>query len=479
MAEPMNDIEWAVKETKARVPLITLHQEYYRGQHRAAFSTETWETAFGRVFRGFRDNLCPAVVDTKADRLQISGFETGEDSSDQKVRDIWQANRMDRRAGELHQGSLRDGDSFAIIWPDKTGQPVFYPQRSERMCVRYSEDTPGLIEVASKLWPAEPWAEKSKWRLSLYYADRIERYITTTSLDGRHPDVPDAAGSWVEYTEAESPDDPLRGWTLKNPYEQVPVFVWPNNAMTGEYGRSELADVVPLQDALNKTVADSLIAGEFAALPQRWATGLEVPVGPDGEPNEKPFEAGIDRIWANANPQGQFGQFEPANMAGFVATADGFRAEIARVSRTPLHYLLLSGQFPSGEALRAAEAPLMAVIKDRQATFGNTWEDAIAFALKVAGQQVESVSCTWLDTTSVSDSEKLDAMTKKKDLGIPDETLWKEMGYDEDQIEEFTAAADLRREQAAAAFAGGTPDNLTQQAGQDASAEAIGRSIGA
>ena len=29
---------------------------------------------FGTLFKAFADNLCPAVVDAKADRLQIGGF---------------------------------------------------------------------------------------------------------------------------------------------------------------------------------------------------------------------------------------------------------------------------------------------------------------------------------------------------------------------------------------------------------------------
>ena len=97
-------------------------------------------------------------------------------------------------------------------------------------------------------------------------------------------------------------------------------------------------------------------------------------------------------------------------MQQYVTTADGYRAEIARVSRTPLHYLLMSGQFPSGEALRAAESPLMAVIEDRKVSFGNTWEDAMMFALVIAGAATDSLSTVWVDTTSVSDKEKLDSL---------------------------------------------------------------------
>lgn len=463
------DITWAVRETKARATKIRLYQDYYNGEHKAAFATEKWESAFGQVFRKFRDNLCPAVVDTKSDRLQVTGFTTKDESTNTKATDIWVANRMDRRAGEIHTGALRDGDAFAIVWPGQDGQPVYYPQRAERIAMRWSEDQPGVVEVASKLWPMDTWEDKSAWRLTLYYPDRIERYVTVSTLDGKHPDVPEKPDQWKEY---EGDDG---GAFLPNQYGRVPLFAWTNNASTGEYGRSELADVIPLQDALNKTIADSLVAGEFAALPQRWATGLDVIVGPDGEPTEVPFEAGIDRIWSNPNPNGRFGQFDSANMQSFVQTADGYRSEIARVSRTPLHYLLLSGTFPSGEALRAAESPLMAVIRDRKVSFGSTWEDSMTFALEIAGAPTDSCSTAWIDTTSVSDKEKLEGLTMKQALGVPNPTLWKEMGYDDDDIEEFTAALEEAQAAAKAAFAGGQPDVLTGMAGQDANAQMIGQ----
>ena len=239
----------------------------------------------------------------------MSGFDAGDDSTNAKVKDIWSANRMDRRSGELHTGALRDGDSFAIIWPGPDGQPVFYPQRSERIAMRWSEDQPGSVEVGAKMWPTDMWAGRSTWRLTLYYPDRIERYETTATLQGKAPDVPEKPESWKEW------DGEDGGPVIANEYGRVPIFAWNNNGSTGEYGRSELADVIPLQDALSKTIADSLVAGEFAALPQRWATGLDVVIGPDGEPVETPFEAGIDRIWANPNPNGRFGQFDPTRHA--------------------------------------------------------------------------------------------------------------------------------------------------------------------
>lgn len=44
-------------------------------------------------------------------------------------------------------------------------------------------------------------------------------------------------------------------------------------------GRSEIRDLVPLVDALNKLLADMLVASEFLARPRRWATGIELVEG--------------------------------------------------------------------------------------------------------------------------------------------------------------------------------------------------------
>jgi hypothetical protein len=47
---------------------------------------------------------------------------------------------------------------------------------------------------------------------------------------------------------------------------------------------SDLRNAIPLQDAINKTVLDMLIASEFAAFPQRVVLGVEAAKNPDGTP---------------------------------------------------------------------------------------------------------------------------------------------------------------------------------------------------
>lgn len=472
-------IDWACWDIKRRSEDYKLYQDYYNGDHRTAFASEQWKTAFGHTFKRFRDNLCPRVVDAKADRLQIAGFTsddaktedaidevTGEVTGERTVDPaadaasvIWKANRMDRRAGEVHVGALRDGDSAIIVWPhpEPGNPPVLYPQKAEQIAIKYDQSLPGLIEYAVKVWPAK-WVKEGarvQWRLNIYYADRVERYITKEAVDG----LPQDHKKFDYYV----PSEQYEGNYEEYDYGVVPVFPFANNAMTAEYGRSELRDIIPIQDALNKSMADMLIAGEFHSLPQRWATGLEVEIGPDGQVKDGPIQAGSQRMWTTPNDQARFGQFEPASMQGFVTTQDSYRAEIARISGTPLHYLLLTGDFPSGAALDAAETPLNNQTADRQVSFGNAWEDVMALALKIGGLgDFATLSTVWKEIDSTQESERMQALLAKKDMGIPDQQLWSEMGYDEDQIAKFAVEKDERvaRMQEQLAGGGDTPVGL-------------------
>jgi hypothetical protein len=55
-----------------------------------------------------------------------------------------------------------------------------------------------------------------------------------------------------------------------------------------EYGPSEIDDLKPLVDALNKPLADIVVTSEYVGRPRRWATGIELTEEPvlddDGQP---------------------------------------------------------------------------------------------------------------------------------------------------------------------------------------------------
>ena len=50
-----------------------------------------------------------------------------------------------------------------------------------------------------------------------------------------------------------------------------------------------------------------------------------------------------------------------------------------------------------------------------------------------------TISTQWDDPQTRNDKEFLETLKMKRDLGVPAETLWQEMGYDADQVAQMLA----------------------------------------
>lgn len=450
------DIEIAVKEFEAKADGYDKPLKYYKGDQDLAFATEKFQNTFGKLFREFALNLCPAVCDAVRDKLTLTGWsvEDGETASGDITTDawkIWQANRMGVRSRSIHREALVAGDSYAIVWVDPAGKnTTIYPQKAKTCVVFYDEESPGKILWAAKQWLTPPDAKGETFaRLNLYYPDRIERYISvkkTTTL-------PEKVKDWAEIAD----DKPV----IKNPYSKVPVFHFGNNADIGSFGQSELSDAIPLQNALNKSVCDLLVAMEFAAYRQRYATGIDVEYDDEGKA-KAPFIAGIERLWVNESPEAKFGDFAASDLKQFLDVKDGFRIDMAVVTKTPIHYFTQTGgDFPSGEALQKAEQPFINKVNDRQESFGQVWEDLMAFALRIEkGKKDVRLFTEWEDPAPLSEKDELANLQTKQDLGIPDEQLWEEAGYGEDDIKRFQKIAAKKAQDAVDTFNAGEGDGV-------------------
>lgn len=431
------ELEWALKALREsdRQAGYRRARRYYDGDHPLMFATAKFESTFGRQLAEVADNLCPAVVDSVADRLKVTGVKApvGPTSSStppapraprppappangdgpptglepgpelepelevertenaelaSQAWDIWTRNRMDVRAPETHLEALLAGDGYALVWPT-AGEAVIWSIPACDVAVSYDPNRPGVIRRACRVW----WDEDDgRIHVDVYTEDVVKRWVTkgarkSATLSARTtareflPYVADSAGGGSFAVEGQEP----------NPYGRVPLVHFPNRAYH-RYGTSELKDVYPLQDALNKTVCDLLVSNEFAAFRQRYATGW----APDEPGNVS--EYGADRMLYTSNELAKFGTFDASDARNFLETIESFRSEVARVSGTPLHYLFITrGDFPSGEAMKSAEARFTRKVENRQTSFGNQWEDLLALALTMEGRETSGreLSLEW------------------------------------------------------------------------------------
>ena len=289
------------------------------------------------------------------------------------------------------------------------------------------------------MWAAKFWRTRDKHtRLNLFYPDRIERFITSKPHEGVLPDAkdfvpfvgPQAAppATNAKHSKAEDAREPRAvRHVVPNPYGVVPVFHFANNASIGEFGRSELEDAIPVQDGMNKSVLDMLVAMEFASFRQRWVAGIEIEYDKEGNV-VAPFKNGIENLWVSGNESARFGDFETVDLEQFLKVKDGFRTDIASVTGTPLYYLLPQGRgFTSGEAMRKAESRFIAKVRDRQTSFGQVWADVMQFALRIEGTPNVFLKTRWEDAARLSEKETLENLLLRMKLGLSSDEVLKDV----------------------------------------------------
>jgi hypothetical protein len=413
----------------------TKFSDYYEGQQKLAFATAKFKSAFGDLFAAFSDNWCDLIVDAVEERLNIEGFHLGGDKvGDKKAWQFWQANHLDADSQLAHNEALVHGEGYVIVWAgDDDKVPLITVESALQCAVAYVAGNPRARAAAIKRWVDDDNFEM----LTLYMPDAIFKYRSRTKLASNGYRSEANPARWVERPAGNEL------WPLNNPLGVVPMVPIVNRPRLLKPGVSEIKRVVPLQDAVNKMVADMLVASEFGAAPQRWATGLDVPRDPETNKPLAPFEHMIDRLWTAKDAATKFGQFSQTDLTIFVKAVEMLVQHIASQTRTPPHYFALTGQFPSGDAIKSAETGLVAKCRRKMVHFGEAWEEVLSLGFAVIGDRkraaIKESEIVWGDPESRSEGQHVDATVKLKILDVPNEMLWKKAGFSMSEIETMKA----------------------------------------
>lgn len=408
------------------------YRRYYDGEHRLAFATKRFLDAFGGMFREFADNWCAVVVDAVEERLDIEGFRFGDSAGDTEAWRIWQANALDVESQLAHHEAITCGSSAVMVWPDDAGEPEITVEASDEVIVARSTANRRRRLAALKKWE-DDWGTI---RANLYLPDGLYKF------EGRKTGIefvsqrkaPFQTVTWEQM-----------GERIPNPFgDQVPVVELANRPRLKGPGRSEIHTVIPVQNAVNKLLSDLMIAAEYAAMPQRWLTGLEIDEDPDTGQVKPPFDVVLNKLLQVEDPEARFGSFPAADLTNYVGAIEMLVQHIASQSRTPPHYFYLRGEFPSGESIKSAETSLVAKARRKMRFFGEEWEEVIRLSFRLTGDaraDESGAETIWADPESRSESEHVDATLKKQALKVPTQQLWEDLGYTQEQIARFKTMA--------------------------------------
>ena len=456
-------LDWLLHQDQDRREQYTAYREYYDGYHDTQLTDRQRAFLEVKTSQEFNDNFCPVVVDALAERLQVTGFTLPGQEAAAALWQWWQQGRMDGVQGQVHTSAVRDGDAYLIVeWDPINNRPRFSAELAydgtDGVEVLYSSETREPL-YAMKYWRVEQESPEDagyRRRMNVYYPDRIERYQSDERAGGGDWTLI-GADVWLD----------LAGQPLG-----LPVIHFRNRGQGYNYGQSELVPVVPLQNALNKTLIDLLATADTAAFRIMYMLG--------DDPSSLDLTPGSILYSLKPSNQVQFGALDGADLTPLIALKDAFAIEIARVTRTPLSMFQISGQRAAEGTLKQEEQGLVSRAKSRHVEFGNAWENAMTLAMRLAEtygigyswpDSLGTLSTVWADPQTRDELALLSVLKiKRESLAVPVVKLWAEAGYSPEEIEEMKQSDEYKARtamQQAAMEMGGPPNGETNTPGQE------------
>ncbi|MCZ9352980.1 phage portal protein [Streptomyces mutabilis] len=424
-------VETLEQELLTRCKPIDQHKEYYRGEQPLKFASDEFRKYHGARYKDFADNWVQVVADSPVERLTVTGIKPyGADQADAESMRVWQANGLDADSQLGFLGSVISARSFALVWgdPDDDETPLVTFEDASSCIVAYEPGSRRKRRAALRRWQ-----DGDKYMAVLYLPDEVwkfERPVQRRSKTDDMAEVDKLLDDWTPRDTGTEPNPQL------NPMGVVPVVEMLNRPLLADDPISDVAGVIPMQDAVNLLWAQLFTASDYAAFPQRVVLGAERPMIPilnkQGEViGEKPLDLeklAADRIAFITGDSAQIAEWTAANLEAYTKVIEVAVGHIAAQTRTPQHYLIGKMANLSADALLAAETGLVKRVEEKQLWYGQGIRELFALVALAQGDDdkakaLRSGYMLWADAESRSQVQLADALLKLKQIGFPFEFL--------------------------------------------------------
>lgn len=468
---------------------IRLHRiaQYMAGKHDSVYVPHGAKSEYKWLLQRSVVNFLPLVVSTISENLHVDGYlrvtgdgtaagalggtaepEDGSATTAAGLADtanpwnIFLANRMVSRQHGVHRAVAKYGIAYNVVLPGTmqgngdsppVDQPVIRPVSPRRLTALYADDVDDewpQYAVEERIMRSDKGALRVVW---LY--DDENRYTLVGKVNEPTLYWP---GDWTgsggdDGNATTTPGSDWYGVPEGTPVIEThglgvcPVIRFLHEIdLDGEMDVSgEAEPLIPLQDQINTTTFNTLMAQQYAAFRQRWVTGM-VPDDEDGRPRE-PFRAGVDRLWVAEDTDTKFGEFQQTQLGDFLAAREASIRHMATVAQVPPYYLMGTISNLSAEALAACRDSLDRKVAELQGVLSDPWKQTLRLAALAAGNKDGWADTTstivWRDTSARAFAATADALGKMTQmLGIPATELWSRIpGVSAEEVARWKAVA--------------------------------------
>jgi hypothetical protein len=365
-------------------------------------------------------------VTAVAQALYVDGYRRADDPDNAAGWAAWQRNGLDARQAAVHRGALAHGLAYATVLPGGGDTAVIRGVSARRMIALYRDP-------AEDEWPEYAIradhlrGQKMRWRL--YDADAVYTF------DG-------------DQTSPEFVTFDVHGAGV------CPVIRFANQLDLDGRSAGEVSPLIALAARIDQDTFDRLVVQRFGAWSVRTISGMEMPAAAvDGDGNTTSVAAEklrlrMEDILVSESPDTKFGTLAGTPLDGYIKARESDIRDLAAVSQTPPDNLLGQMVNLSAEALAAARASLSAKVAERQASFGESWEQTLRLAAHVQGDsegaEAFDAQVVWRDTEIRSLAQAADALGKLAQmLRVPVQMLWEKIpGWTQQDVERAKALMD-------------------------------------
>lgn len=419
----MSDLTIAINMLLSKQKDYEIAKKYYEGAAEEVIAAPKIRRALKRAGDQFRLNFASTAVDAVNNRLEIASVSAISEAANTYLDRVMATNEMQLEIGQVHKHALVFGDAYLVFEPSEDFLQVYYNDPRQTIVI-YDDENPKLKRYAAKVWQvADDNSDRPRYktRVNLYYADRIEKFI---SVGNKLPLTP-RDSDFIPYVDTRTNSDGVMG----NPFGFVPVFHFRTEHPEG---RPEHLKAYGAQDMITKLAVSQMASIDFHGFPQRYALSGAASSEASDFDEDSPENTQIsnnpgEMLWLT-NVE-KVGQFDAAKPETYLDPLRVYIRSLATITATPLHYFEPTGNVPSGEALRTAEAPLVKKTKTRQLSFGATWREVFTAILNAAGMR-EDVQVHWKSAETFDTKESWEIARIKAQVGLPFAQNMAEMGYD-------------------------------------------------
>jgi hypothetical protein len=441
---------------------------YMRGYHDSVYVPHGAKNEYKWLLRRSVVNFLPLVVSVISENLHVDGYlptnpegevsdpaVSGSNVAGPDPADPWSifhANRMQARQHALHRAVAKYGVAYTVVLPGTMAgadgstvpQPVIRPVSPRRLTALYADDVDDewpVYAVEERLIRSDKGAVRMVW---LY--DDENRYTLVGKENESALYWPGQDSSLMTAGWLDAPDamPVIEGHGLG----VCPVVRFLHDLdLDGEMDVSgEAEPLIPLQDQINTTTFNLLMAQQYAAFRQRWVTGM-IPDDEDGRPRE-PFRSGVDRLWVAEDSDTKFGEFNETALVPILDAREASIRHMSTIAQVPPYHLLGAVANLSAEALAAARDGLDRKISELQGILSEPWKQTFRLSGLAAGNEPawkdRTSTVVWRDTSARAFAATADALGKVAQmLGVPATELWSRIpGVSAEEVARWKAVAE-------------------------------------